>query len=625
MSIMFWTGLSTHIGTKEQVYVRRRYVDVNEKILSHGCPPFIRVIASGNMVDGISLPGSDMDYITAANDIPMSYDPENLNSDIIIDTENVKPGFVRLRCSDNERNHRRFAKALTQTGNGLYLSSSLIRAQAIPLSQALIWDAISHEPCKTYEYLDTGSGRLHCLSCNEWPRVATEWKERRRNFGWPPHDLIEDIVRDGYLLVSIGDPTSNESHMQWRISFLRAEKKLVRSFNHTQYLCYGLLQLYLKHIINSKPEVKDLLCTYYLKTSIFYCIEEENIVWSKEVFMGCFWTCYRRLMNWVRDGYCPSYFIKENNMFEGKVCGAKGKILFESMSELYNEDMLSMIRIPCLADIPPYVSIYDAARERLNDMEFLNASFVSMNQLSVTELVRLHFTLKQMIQQTCKPIECAILALVSFRISCGIVPYLYVKIQNYQSNRTHYRHTQELKQFILQSCVVGNVCTGKLVLATLLYLNRGYSQVVAVVQKVLKQLKPYTLYNGSKTKTLPDIHQYMHQICVKGLTMKQKLTRGIVAFPFMCCRDSKFFPQEIEPEITQHSNDRKVSLPPVVYCNILLFLSYRRLGCRNKMIDTLKELYQAVQCDHFVDESEKPLANAVLERCIHICEKRLGV
>ncbi|KAJ8306281.1 hypothetical protein KUTeg_016826 [Tegillarca granosa] len=63
--------------------------------------------------------------------------------------------------------------------------------------------------------------------------------------------------------------------------------------NQVQFLCY------------------DLLCSYYLKTSVCYGIEDENIFWSAVNFLKCFWVCLRRLIGWVREGHCPNYSVKE--------------------------------------------------------------------------------------------------------------------------------------------------------------------------------------------------------------------------------------------------------------------------------------------------------------------------
>ncbi|KAJ8311431.1 hypothetical protein KUTeg_010786 [Tegillarca granosa] len=340
----------------------------------------------------------------------------------------------------------------------------------------------------------------------------------------------------------IGNPNSQESHLQWRFSFSLAEKKLVYSFNHTQFLCYGLLKLFLKHAINSNEQVKDLLCSYFLKTSLFYCIEEENIVWNQENFLHCFWTCIRRLLKWILDEYCPNYFIKENNMFEGKICGRNSKVLYDYLFELYRNGLDSLRHIPWFSEF--------------NCKIFATNSLVIRNELRET--------------------------------LCDIE--------------------------VVHNCLCVDKSTGMLLLATLCYLCGEYKEVVIIVQKVLKKFKSYTFYIGYVGE-INSNHPYISAMCGKGLTLNQKLAH--FSRHFICVIDHKFYPQEIETELVQHSTLQTAFIPPVVYCNVLLCLSYYHMECKNRMRDTLNELYIAVVHDErFINEKERPLANALLQRNI---------
>ncbi|KAJ8322312.1 hypothetical protein KUTeg_000783 [Tegillarca granosa] len=337
ISVMIWNHLFKIFGTAEEVYVRRQQFQLMDLIFNrmkeHG--GFI-LISIGSKAEGLNIEGSDLDFMFVFNKV--SVDCLNGDSvshgDIIIDTNNIKPGFARLNCQDMScLSNTFFTAAVTETKNGIAFSSLLFR---------------------------------HILT---WPVVAAEWIHRYRGNNWPSRDLITEIVRNGCLIVPIWNPEAQDSFMQWRISFSVAEKKLVYSMNHTEFLCYALLKLYLKHVVNSHHRVKKLLCSYFLKTCLFYCIEEEDITWNKNNFLDCFWTCFRRIIKWVRDEYCPNFFIKENNMFEGNICGDKGRLLFTYLSELYDEGLLSLSRIPCLAWLQCFFMTPEVAPSPLTDVE----------------------------------------------------------------------------------------------------------------------------------------------------------------------------------------------------------------------------------------------------------------
>jgi hypothetical protein len=53
-----------------------------------------------------------------------------------------------------------------------------------------------------------------------------------------------------------------------------AEKQLSHAMNYTQILCYSLLKLSLKNIIDRNDNVKGLLCSYFMKTAVFWLSEE---------------------------------------------------------------------------------------------------------------------------------------------------------------------------------------------------------------------------------------------------------------------------------------------------------------------------------------------------------------
>ena len=124
-------------------------------------------------------------------------------------------------------------------------------------------------------------------------------------------------------------------NLLWRISFSEAEKQLVHSFNFTQVLCYGLLKLTLKRIVNTNDDVKDLLCSYFLKTALFWVSEEVDIdTFQLPKLFICFYLCLNKLMSWVNNCYCPNYFIPEHNMFLGKINQYNNKSLLSVLNSI---------------------------------------------------------------------------------------------------------------------------------------------------------------------------------------------------------------------------------------------------------------------------------------------------
>ena len=133
------------------------------------------------------------------------------------------------------------------------------------------------------------------------------------------------------------------------MSFSLAEKKFIHAMNHTQFLCYGVLKLFLKEAIDENPEVKGLLCSYFLKTALFCELTTTSNLWNPSSLLSGFWKCFCRLLQWINCSYCPNFFIPQNNMFEGKIEGTNRNKLLQHMRTLYGEGYRCLLRIKKLS------------------------------------------------------------------------------------------------------------------------------------------------------------------------------------------------------------------------------------------------------------------------------------
>lgn len=111
----------------------------------------------------------------------------------------------------------------------------------------------------------------------------------------------------------------------------------MRAMNHSQFLCYALLKIFLKEVLNKDAkEEEKFLCSYFLKTAMFWCIQTDpTYKWSRESFFQGFWKCYMLLLQWVYTGYYPNFFIPQNNLFVCKIVGADQERLFTQMYDLF--------------------------------------------------------------------------------------------------------------------------------------------------------------------------------------------------------------------------------------------------------------------------------------------------
>ena len=103
-------------------------------------------------------------------------------------------------------------------------------------------------------------------------------------------------------------PLNPKSGYGWILSFSREEQQLVFSIDHCQFLCYVVLKIFFKEVINS-TENESCLCLYFMKTIVFWVIQSDNhMSCVPENLLMCFWTCFKVLISWDNRGECPNFF-----------------------------------------------------------------------------------------------------------------------------------------------------------------------------------------------------------------------------------------------------------------------------------------------------------------------------
>lgn len=291
-------------------------------------------------------------------------------------------------------------------------------------------------------------------------------------------------------------------------------------------------------------------------------------------------------------------------------------------------DWIVFLRIPCLSELQistintPVRIPGVAERECLCDTEIFEdlSDIFPKDVIECMRILVLNAEMKET-SSNAKDIDKVIFTLTYHNTMYHFVQLLYKQTLTDESNQSRYKHTKELKSFILHNCMSSDKCTGVLLLATLCYLNREYKEVVTITQKVLQKFKSCTFYVGLSGLGVVNVKTYFDKICGKGLTLNQKLACGIFCRLYNCRVDCKFYPSEIEQELDQHSGENNMAyINPMVYSYVMLFLSYLHTNRRESMNKTLRDLLTTVYNRQIVLESEAPLAISLLEKCIQLCE-----
>ena len=341
------------VGTSVQVASRRETTDIGDMVqrLAANKGDFIKMV-SGSRTEGFRLEESDVDIMFWSNSDRVIwetsqseyYDTENKTL-FLTDSSESPPGFTLLALLTPTTDIT-VKLACIPENDKLYIYSSLFRQQ----TQAIFLpNTIEHGPCvsgkmpKGFEY-----DIAWCYFCDFFPPAASSWKVRCHS--WPDRKVVDEIVRNECHFVSIGHPLGLHQHKEWRISFSQAEYKLVHSMNHCQFLTYGLLKIFLKEVIDKQSEeTNKLLCSYHMKTLVFWVIQQNNIPhWCPQNLLGCFWVCFKLLLKWVYEGICPNFFIPQNNLFLSKVHGSLQRSLFVQLHGLYEKGLACILQSPSI-------------------------------------------------------------------------------------------------------------------------------------------------------------------------------------------------------------------------------------------------------------------------------------
>ncbi|XP_076088926.1 uncharacterized protein LOC143059329 [Mytilus galloprovincialis] len=288
-SLNFYKYLCHKTGSEEVVRMRRLNLDVVEM----GFNNKLKVIHSGSKAEGLDLKGSDED-IMSINSLYKVYQSEtevvfdSLTVPLIMNTERTLPCFAQLRLLYEQK---AFKYMWENNHIGGRFSSELFRQDHLPLFP---YEMKIHGPCLSdiNDLFDVA----FCLKCDQWIFQARSWISRPRS-PWPSPKTMSKIISCGVLFVPIGCKGSINENLEWRISFSLAERLLVYSFSHTQLLCYVLLKILLKEIVEKHEDLKELLCSYFLKTLMFWISEEtDQNLWRPDNIIPCFMACLQKLV-----------------------------------------------------------------------------------------------------------------------------------------------------------------------------------------------------------------------------------------------------------------------------------------------------------------------------------------
>ncbi|KAK3092606.1 hypothetical protein FSP39_004887 [Pinctada imbricata] len=591
------TRLSYLFGTEQYVDLRRQLVLLRETMLSYVYREhYQHVICSGSLGEGVAYPESDDDVMFSLTNtrIVMTYREATRNGDALMVPSESSPGYCRLL--DMKGSHPDDVIHMIQ---GMpFVSSSLFKQRFAMEGQYI------HGPCQSGSIGFQEFDFAYCIPCSAWPDIAKIWVVRERSNGWPSCETIQNIINNGCHVVPIGDADSPYADHEWRVSFSVAERTLMHSFNHYQFLVYNLLRLTLKRVIGKTfPEV---LCSYYMKTTLFYTAENTpKQMWQVHNLETCFKTCIAVLYDYVDHIYCPNYFIPEYNMIKRKINHSNCHQILDIVRTVYRIGVVGIIRLSgessCLD-----ASLSAAMMEFKLDKEFM----FSDHLLKVLLEINIFFN-----NLPHENTACCMLNLYKYWSVLKCIPTILESDLKYiiwnkginscclklmdqlftssEMNRQDYQLYKTLEA-LLRIGYRGDVTTGKLTMATYLYMVGKTETALYVIRQLLSDYPPYAIdVNIDELKQ----QAYIDVMCGRGYTINYKIRHAHAPRYRLYKGCLNVFPSPLKMWITIMI---ELALDPLAYAYFLECLCHAQHQNPMRLMKSLKCLINHMEIVVFV-------------------------
>ncbi|XP_078337452.1 uncharacterized protein LOC111138505 [Crassostrea virginica] len=588
-----YVGLCLKIGTSQQVAIRRDVIDIMHSLIHKVTRTDEGVLMlSGSRSEGFRFKDSDWDAMMWPNNHRVLWDfseatlyNTHIYFLILCDSSESPPGFTLLWLP-LEKASRFELSSCVRINGALYISSAKHRDNTNTLTNRIRPDSTVHGPCSSgrvdgirveYDY-------AHCFVSDFWPPSASSWTNRCHS--WPPPHVVNDIVRSGCHFVAIGHKLGKHADNEWRISFSQAEQKLVYAMNHTQFLTYGLLKFFVKEFNRGKSEEEKLLCSYHMKTAIFWAIQQNTIAhWCPQNLLAGFWVCFKLLLKWVYEGVCPNFFIPENNMFLNKVYGVAQIDLFTQLYGLYEKGIAFLLQSPSISSYimdvlcNPRLSVCTEERTLISEAQIDGELFNEMYKKDTPQLRNIQSCMKHlhMVEQLIRsPLtQCQILMLQKhtatvLQTSAFMLHDMYTDTSG--GNKQMYI-ADKRSCYMLKLAAKFGFVSDLLYITMYFYKTFRFREALSVIEMTkVKLAQP-----GLMHRRHVDPERYTEAVGGRSLfyKMRHAVACGITLYNDIC------YINELTPEQHSSSLNRKgfshIQIPPLVLLHMLEFLCCRHV------------------------------------------------
>ncbi|XP_045173274.2 uncharacterized protein LOC123534880 [Mercenaria mercenaria] len=278
--------------------------------------------------------------------------------------KNSPPGYVRLIAKFTEFNDLTPGIYISEQ-NEMYFSSvsltklllntHILRDNILPthpLIQNVVRSSVGPSINKTFDLSFAGWNSkpendsvfaIYMYTSN----ISKRWSSGAGRNGWPSQELVNEITSIEGFLVPVGEKESENELLEWRISYVTTEKKLLCSLNSTQNKLYALLKMISKEVI--KPNQSGI-SSYMMKNIVLWMADRNSSsLFVPSLMVDRIMQSLNFLKVCLLNNHLPNYLIPERNLLAGRITSKTKEPLIDSITALLEEGKGIFSRIPKIA------------------------------------------------------------------------------------------------------------------------------------------------------------------------------------------------------------------------------------------------------------------------------------
>ena len=558
-------------------------------------------------------------------------------------TENVKPGFAFLCCTEEQIDHPLLKLALQCINGVQYLSSDLVVSSNLSIHNHFNFtNSTRTRQGPSLEHLlefqdksEVGLDYVISIHYKFWPNNALEWIRRPRHHGWPTSHDISTIVDFGCHLVPVGHPNSETKNLEWRISFSVAERTLVWSFNHVQTQCYAVMKMILKEFIKKRCSTQNqILCSYFIKTFLFWKFEGTDLkFWCKNNFRECIKYLLTEFSQCIQKGLLRHYFLSKFNLLSVKLtreaqtellqlfdiiiqCDISilkecktlkavwSKFLFANdnqMNVIHNEKINNFVKNDELMK-ENLTGIFERLQAsdimpQINNVLSHIGNIYGMNTTLVHNLIS-ELMPNYMPTRSTSDEKLNHIVTIPCKTSLKYLVMKQLRVQKHikssvvdQSNKILYN----LQRAVHDNKTLCDLSMNKLWCAIVLLKRFEYTQALSIINQVLSSVPPYALYE-SASECSESKRRYVDKFLNSSCTTMERAKKAWITDLIFNRNTTAILPLAIQIELNHTTGVHGIwiQLSPFTCAYYLMFLCYHELGQYDNRDRALQQLIEVV-------------------------------